>query len=61
MVRAHLNSSACKYSTRISFSGWICRSLRSKHRNSVGFWLPYTPPIAFNSIALSMMVSAVTL
>lgn len=56
---AYLNSSALRYSTKISFSGWICNSFSSKHRNSVGLWFPYTPPMKRNSSALSMSVSAI--
>ena len=45
----------------ISFSGWICSILRTRHRNFVGCWLPpNVPPKCVSIMALSTSVSAVS-
>ena len=58
MINPYLNSSAWIYSTNISFPGWISNNFKSRPKNSVGRWLPYTPPTQRSCKAWSMMLSA---
>lgn len=48
-------------SMMISFSGWICSILSTRHKNLVGCWFPpNVPPRCVRFIALSTSVSAVS-